>query len=416
MLIVPPGPASDGVEVELRVGVREAEREGATVEFRVGDDPPVVAEADGSGLARTWVSTQGRSGTVDVGWRIIEDRASGSASFDVLPSTTRAPTQFGGLWLSAGGLNVYPRDGEAQEGDVRAMVAAMHELGARLVVFTYVEYLGGFYYPSSLEFFDRDAGKKVSGMVVDFDAVGAVMQEAERLGMGVMLGLGRGGDTPLLWDFDAQDWEERNRVALDLSRAVVDELWALYGHHRSLYGWYLTHEMNDLARSRAYYDPIARYCKEKAVEKVVMVAPAGTPVLTPADLRETDVDIFAYQDAVGSGYVPYENTWDPERRIAMLDEVYATYRQVHEGTGKHLWADVELWEMDGSQGYGGSYPAAWSRVRRQMDLAAPHVTYLTGYEYTGFLEHPDTRVKLLDRRAAALYEGLHQHRLEGPAS
>ena len=49
----------------------------------------------------------------------------------------------------------------------------------------------------------------------------------------------------------------------------------------------------------------------------------------------------------------------------MLDEVYADYQRRHQGTRKHLWADLELWEMAGPD-YGHAYPAPWSRVARQL--------------------------------------------------
>jgi hypothetical protein len=36
-------------------------------------------------------------------------------------------------------------------------------------------------------------------------------------------------------------------------------------------------------------------------------------------LESSRVDIFCYQDAVGAGYIPYQNTYDPAKRLAQLD-------------------------------------------------------------------------------------------------
>lgn len=396
-LVVPPGPVSDQVEVELRARVPVGSDERA--EMWLGGQRLDVRH-DGRGLASAWASTAGLSGMVEA--RCEDERL----TFEVVPSSTRAVPRFGAFWLDACGLNAYQRDREMTAEDVRAMVEGMHSLGASLVIFTYVELWGAFYYPSEIEFFDKDMGRTAQGAHHDFDVLGTVFEAADSLGMGVVVGLGRGGDTQLLWEFDSPDWDERNGFALDVGMRVADEVWSRYGHHRSFYGWYFTHEMNDLTKASAYYDPLAVHCRSKAAEKIVMVAPAGTPVIEPEALLRSQVDAFAYQDAVGAGYVPNVYTYDPEQRLAQLPEVYAFYRACHEGTGKHLWADVELWEMDGSAGYGNPYPPAWDRVRRQIELAARHVEFLTGYEFTGFVQPPAMGPQLTDQRAHLLYDGL----------
>src|SRR5205814_4466397 len=142
----------------------------------------------------------------------------------------------------------------------------------------------------------------------------------------------------------APDWKQRNEAALALGRRVVQELWDRYGHHPSLYGWYLTHEMNDLARASAYYNPMADFCHSVSPDKPVLVAPAGTPIVDKTSLERSHVDIFAYQDAVGSGYIPYQNTYQPDKRRVMLETIYPQYKAWHEETDKHLWADLETWE------------------------------------------------------------------------
>jgi hypothetical protein len=164
-----------------------------------------------------------------------------------------------------------------------------------------------------------------------------------------------------------------------------------------------THEMADLARSSAYYDPVADHCHALAPEKPVIVAPAGTPVFDSTVLRNSHVDIFAYQDAVGAGYMPYKYTYQPENRIKTLHTLYQRYGGLHTGTRKHFWSDTELWEMDGSKGYGGAYPPPSSRVQRQIEIESQYVEWVTGYECTGFLDPPGRKKPLKDERAARLF-------------
>jgi hypothetical protein len=418
LTVVPPAAVTERGRVEARVAVPDPG--GTAGEQRVDfywdradagnliSSEVVTAGPNGLGFARAWCPAAGRAGGRTLVCRVTAaDGGVREASWPVTVTAgaTRAPPRIQGVWLDPLALSgsVYPRERPATEADLRAAIDAYHRLGVRLLVVTYVEYQGAFFYPSALRFHDRDLGREAGGQAFDFDVVGTVLDQAERHGMHVMLGLGRGGDTRLLWEFDKPDWADRNAAALDVGRKVARELWDRYGHRRSFYGWYLTHEMNDLARAAAYYDPLADFCHALSPDKAVMAAPAGTPVVTREALAASRVDVFAYQDAVGAGYVPYRYTYQPENRLAELAAAYGQYRALHEGSGKHLWADLELWEMDGSAGYAGAYAAGFDRVRRQIDLAAEAVEMITAYEGLGFLEDPKAGSPLKDRRARRLF-------------
>jgi hypothetical protein len=255
-----------------------------------------------------------------------------------------------------------------------------------------------------VEFFDNDVKKMSRGSDCKFDQIEPILSEADKNGQHVFLGLGRNGDLWLTWDFDKPGWQERKARAIDISTLVAADMWERYSHHKSLYGWYLTHEMNDLARASAYYNPVADFCHALSPDKVVLIAPAGTPVVTKESLRASSVDIVAYQDAVGSGYVPYKNTFNPENRMRMLDEMYARYAAWHEGTDKHCWTDLEIWEMDGKHGYSASYPPPFSRVRRQIETEAKYVPMITAYEWHGMMQDPKLKRPSVDERAYALFE------------
>ena len=86
------------------------------------------------------------------------------------------------------------------------------------------------------------------------------------------------------------------------------------------------------------------------------------------------------------------------------NEIFTKYRTWHADTDKHLWADLEIWEMDGSQGYGGSYPTNFARVQRQIEIEAKYADMLTGYAYHGFMHDPNSKAKAQDKRAVRLYK------------
>lgn len=414
---VPPGPVTDRVRVEIRAGVRNTGRApikarvllhvNRRVPSRLVREETITVPAGGSRLVSAWWPTDGKAGSHRILCRVEAGGLTRDAFWpiEVVASPTRALPYFQGAWIDGcGGMDPAVLGAAAVESELRRGVDAMHRLGMRVLIFTYPEWYGKFYYPSKLEFFDRDIQGMARGSSCLADAVGAVLSQAEKNGQHVIVGLGRSGDLHLLWEFERPDWQERNRHAIEVARKVAAELWRMYGRRKSFYGWYLTHEMNDLARSSAYYDPVATFCKQLAPEKPVLIAPAGTPVWTTEDIRRSSVDIFAPQDAVGAGYMPYVYTYDPAKRIAELDRIYASYRRVFEGADKHLWTDLEIWEMDGKSGYANSYPPSMDRVRQQIVAQAQHVDLLTAYTYFGFMQHPGPAPIRRDERAAKLYD------------
>jgi len=400
--VIPPGPVARGVRLELRLAVQNSTDtemlarvafflDAESSDSMIGEQT-VAVPAREKGLTRVWYTANAPAGTHEIRYKLKtpSGECTGTWPVEIVEWTTRALPYLQGMWIEPiavllGGADTKP---ETLRLAIRDSVAAMDRLGVRILIIAYVEYFGQFFYPSGIEFFDADVQRTSKGGDCGFDMVGAFLSEADMHGMHVFLGLARSGDSPLLWEFDEPDWDLRNAKALDVAKNVARELWQKYGAHRSFYGWYLTHEMNDLARASAYYDPLARYCHGLVPEKPVMVGPAGTPVITPELLASSAVDIFAYQDAVGAGYVPYKYTYRPERRIAMLDDIYGKYAAWHANAGKHFWSDLEIWEMDGSQGYGGSYPAPFARVKRQIDIECRHAEMLIGCAYHGFLQLP----------------------------
>ncbi|MBI3920232.1 MAG: DUF4434 domain-containing protein, partial [Armatimonadetes bacterium] len=371
--VIPPGPVTDKIRVEMRVAIPNESLDERSYEVafycdKVTSNQPlgrvfVMSSPGGFALARMWWNTAGHSGRHKLIARVRPSPLEPGSRpptqaltwpLEVVASTTRALPLLQGGWLEPLGLSnsVYARDRDMEEQDLRDLLDAMKRLRMSVLLVPYVEYQGYWFYPSGIRFHDGDAGERVESQYFDFDVVETVLSQAEKHDMHVFLGLGRSGDVDLLWEFDKADWKERNQHAVDIATSIAKELWERYGHYRSFYGWYLTHEMNDLKRSSAYYDPVADFCHSLSPDKPVLVAPAGTPIINKESLAASHVDIFCYQDAVGAGYVPYQYTYIPESRIAILDEVFRGYRRLHEGTDKHLWGDLEIWEMDGSKGYG----------------------------------------------------------------
>ncbi len=387
-----------------------------TVEFYEGRADPAhqighsvtTAQPHSLAFARCWWPTAGKTGKRTLRYRATGNGKSYSGAWpiEVLASDTPGLRMITGAWVDAGAIGRADdsETNEETEARLRLSIDSINSVGIKTIIYTYPEWNGVFYFPSNVEFFDNDVQKMSRGSDCTFDQIEPILSEADKNGQHVFLGLGRNGDLWLTWDFDKPGWQERKNKAVDIATRVAADMWEKYSHHKSLYGWYLTHETNDIARASAYYNPVADFCHSLSPDKVVLIAPAGTPFVTKEALQNCSVDIVAYQDAVGSGYVPYTNTFNPENRMRMLDEMYARYAAWHEGTDKHCWTDLEIWEMDGTKGYGGSYPPKFDRVRRQLETEVKYVPTITAYQWVGTMEDRKRNSGVKDERAFKLFE------------
>lgn len=297
---------------------------------------------------------------------------------------------------------IYPAKRRAGEADVRAKIDAMHELGIETIVITYPEYIinkWGAFYASSLPELNQHPNP------LGFDLVEAVLSQAGRHSQSVMLGIGRGTDLRLT--YDGCDDPTRLQAARSFAEKVIRELHAKYAdRHECFAGWYITHECRNIRYASPYYDYVADLCHSLTPGKPVMIAPDGSPIADSQAIADSGVDIFAYQDAVGPGFVPPPNerySYDPEERLATLGRVFGEYARWHaDNPDKQIWATVEIWQMDGPE-YTDAYPADWSRVARQIDAVRQHVSRIVIYECGGFLESPNSKVKLGGPRAVRLF-------------
>jgi len=421
MTVVPPGPVSNQVEIEVRIAVRNYTPKPARFEVVVsvespdGESHPVSGTplevaANGQQLTTARFASSRFVGKNQIHCSVSDAevfRSSHNWPLEVIACETRALPLLQMGWLDPGAVPSTPSEADSKqramtETNLRNAIDRYRDVGITGLIITYPEDIysgGGPYYPSRVFVEHRKQAA--------FDVVGTILNQASKNGQHVFVGLGRGADLLLTWTgFDDPD---RKQAALAHSMKTATELWFLYGHEPSFYGWYLTHEANDIAQaSRAYYNPMVDFLRTFEADKPVLISPAGTPILSRDIIAKSKVDVFAYQDAVGSGYIPYENTFDPQRRIKMLEGVYTSYADAHRDSGKHLWANLEIWQMDGPE-YGNSYPPKFERVREQLQIAQRHVDVVTTYQLIGFIDPSDSELVVGGQRAIDLFESYRSY-------
>ncbi len=406
--VIPPGPVTNNTKLEIRINLTNSTDSTQHLTLRtylnnISDTNLIYLTSEielvpsKSELAIFWLNTsEFPTGNHTIIVEISDKYGNITIEqwpIEVFPANTKAVLGLSGGWIDPGVLIEgwgYPRDRKVDEIDIKDEIDAMKRIGMSTIIITYVEYKISFYPSEFLDF-------PYYGM----DVIRLILEQADKNGMHVFLGLGRGVDDLLLWE-GLGDYD-RIQKGIDFSKKVAQEIWDMYGNHSSFYGWYLTHEANDIGRAANYYNPVAEFCKNLAPEKPVMIAPAGTPIISEWILNTSKIDIFAYQDAVGAGLKNYEYTHDPEIRIADLDSIYGYYSKLHKNTNKHIWSDLEIWRSNPETGYTPFLPGPIDQIIQQINIEARHVDFITGYEFLSMMEPEESTLKLGGNKAIVLY-------------
>ena len=359
LTLIPPSPVTDRIELDIRGSVRNDVDVARTLEvvLYLDEEKPqqrlhqaalTIDPQSAAGFGFRW-PTQGHAGR----HRIIMTARSGDVTLrmerriEIIPSDVRSTRRLGGAWV-----DLYHHDeqegrpfnaelGKMTDENWRELVRAMHATEQNLLVitmmfqnfthrtkhdFTPETYPGKAYYPSELY--------PARMPIASTDPLETIMDEADKLGMHVMPGVGMYA----FFDYTPN--------SLRWCTNVADELWRRYGRHPSFYGWYLSHEqggglyipgLGDPALQRReivdFFRTFTSHVKRYAPDKPVLLA------TNPYGLRgaeDTYRQLLSHVDILG----PFGFHRMPEGDLT--GEQAATLLQsLCDEAGCHLWLDVE---------------------------------------------------------------------------
>lgn len=442
LTVTPPGPVTDRVTVEVRGAVHNpgATALRTTLRLELPDGSVETAEvtvpAGGVHCLRARWNTAGSAGMQT--FRLTAGEASAERRLEVLPSAQRSTGLIGGAWL---GIVHWSEDEAAYwndtlrqftEDDWRETLRGMHALGMDLVIVqeswrnhtwygehyhqmtaeNYREtYAGKAFYPSELW-----PGRMELPSV---DPLEAILDEADRLDMQVMLGVGNYAHfdyTPgsLAWHLD-----------------VIEELWARYRQHPSLYGWYIAEEMNGRLkphemrywnRTEAFRGEVLAFFRAMSARRDAL-APETLILLAPDshfhhEAAETWQELVYYCDILCfQGYQRAEADGVP------VAENIRRMQGWCDAAGAHMWMDMEAFGFEhpdkvGPQreSYGRLLPDGTEEfvhvplVPQPMPVLAeelarfPWFEFICAYQYPGLFCASDARLQPGGPAAVRLFE------------
>jgi hypothetical protein len=235
------------------------------------------------------------------------------------------------------------------------------------------------------------------------DPLEAVLKAADRCKVKFFIGAGFYGN----W---MSETVVSDPVAEKQRLASLGELAERYGHHQSFYGWYWPDEAYIHPRYSPefihYVNLLSAEARRLKPKAEIMIAPYGTREAAADDeyvrqLDRMDVDIVAYQDEVGVR----------KSKTTETAAYYERLRKAHDRSQKaRLWADVELFEFEGATYNAALVPAAFSRVRQQLEAVSPYVDKILVYQYLGLMNKPGSKVFAGRADSAQLYSDYQQWR------
>lgn len=245
-------------------------------------------------------------------------------------------------------------------------------------------------------YFKTDIFPEKWQLAVD-DPIETVLDAADGLGLKVYISTGFYGN------WRTPEINMTDPAILKKMLRAMNELAALYGHHKSFYGWYYPDEtwingymdeafINYVNLSSAEVHKLGKHFK-------TLIGPYGTKDLHAddryvRDLQRLDIDFIAYQDEVG-----VEKS-TPDRTAAY----FKALKTVHDKAGRaRLWGNIELFRFEGEVYQSALLPAPFERVQKQLEAVSPYVEKLFCYQYPALMSKPGSIASLGHPDAEKLY-------------
>jgi hypothetical protein len=428
LTLIPPTTITNKVDLDIRAGITNSgsESESFDVIFYRNDETEanvlfqtrIEVPANGAEYVKFVMPTVDRVGKNTIILKVQHDDfvVKKEKIVDVIDSDVRSTKAIGGAWISfyhwseEEGKNWNPEIKKMTDAQWKEMVGSMNELGMNIIViqesFRNQEYVGkhtiektGYkgkaFYPSKL-YPDKMP-------LTANDPVEAVMTEADKRGMHVFVGVGM------------YAWFDYTTGSLEWHKAVAKELWEMYGHHPSFYGFYVSEEgmgsldcfetdrLKQVERRQEvlnFFKAFRPFCKQLAPDKPVMFAPNGWGVGRAGNAYD---ELLQYVDIIS----PFAFSRMPEGDLTG-EQAITLLQQFCDRANAHLWLDLEAFLIHEKEGY--LYPRPIGEI--QKDLAVyNHFEKVICYQYPGVFNSPEASVRVGEASTVKLFRQ-YQHYLD----
>ncbi|MFH1476230.1 MAG: DUF4434 domain-containing protein [Verrucomicrobiota bacterium] len=213
------------------------------------------------------------------------------------------------------------------------------------------------------------------------DLVELMFNEADRTGLKLYLGL---YDTEYHWQ--RNDWD----AEVAINKRLIEELWDKHKHHKSFYGWYITHEGMMEQHMPKIWKPLIQKIKTYDSKKKILVSPryggekwyrgdSSKLCLTP-ELHYKHFDyIFGEMD----GLIDYAAFMDGHTAFKSLAGFVEATHKICKRHKVGFWSNLEAFDRD--QQNMRFPPIEWMKMRFKLEVVQPYVEKIIAFEASKFL-------------------------------
>lgn len=421
LTLIPPGKITNKVDLDIRGGIINKSDQQRTFDVSIYwgrekrntllYESSVTVPAGKSETVKIVVPTKQRLGKHKVILKVTDGNRTyrKTKDIEVVESDIRSIQQISGAW--AGIYHWSEIEGKHWNKDIKKMtdeqwkelVRSMHKVEMDMIVIQEVfrneqyvgkhnttvdSYAGKAFYPSELYPGRMD--------ITAEDPIEAILSEADRLGMNVLVGVGI-----FAWfDFTPESLEWHKRVA--------KELWDMYGHHESFYAFYVSEESGggldnweqqpDMRKKRKadivnFFKEFKSYCNSFAPGKPIMLATNSFEVPNGMDTYPALLEYLDILCPFGFARMPAGDLTGKEA-ADMLQEACNKAKS-------HLWFDLEafLFNPDNSL-----YPRPIEEIIHDLNLFSNFEKILC-YQFPGVFNDPDMSIRVGEERTIDLFNG-----------
>ena len=425
LTLIPPSPITNKVEIDIRAGIVNNDDINKEIEialFLNNEEQnsllhysKINLDAGKSHLVQHVLPTEDKVGMnkIILKVQIGEETYTETKELKIIESDIRSTLQIDGAW--AGIYHWSETEGKHWNKDIKKMtdnqwrelVRSMNSLEMNMIVIQEVfrneEYVGKHsltvdnydgkaFYPSELY-----PGRMP---IAAEDPIEAILSEADRLDMTVMVGVGM-----FAWfDFTPESLEWHKRVA--------KELWEKYGHHPSFYAFYVSEESGgsldnwestkeaQIIRKHQiveFFRAFKEYCNTLAPEKPIMLATNSMGILQgidayPALLQNLDI------------LCPFGFARMPEGDLSGV-EAANILQELCDEAGSHLWFDLETFLFNPDQSL---YPRPMDEIIHDL-TTFDNFEKILCYQYPGVFSDPNASIRVGEERTIKLFNDYSEY-------
>ena len=268
-----------------------------------------------------------------------------------------------------------------KEENWRALIRDMHYIGMDTVIWANCAFWGRPLFPG----YEKSVGLPLK-MGCE-DPLGAVADEADRLGLKVFYGMGLRGRVSQIQDYHKMQkpWPD---VWFRWNTALAEALISRYGDRQSFAGLYIPYEIDFFDYHVELYEKFIKKYLRPVIGKVKVLASPGNLGMIPQpgtflkDLERTGIDILAPQDYGGRDQ-NVNRALDSVRQNADALEHFA--RPIRD-TGVTLWSNCETFNMESTpDGRNALIAGPIERITKQIEMQSPLVEKLITWIYPGVM-------------------------------